>query len=619
MGQLISTIESKCNLSYTCIRVCPAKAIKIEENHSHVIASRCVGCGRCFTMCAQGAIEFRSEIHMVRDFLKSHSHPLIVICDPTIAAEFIDITDSRKFVAMLRLLGFDRVVDMSFGVDLIGIKYRSLLENFQGKFYISANCPPVVSLVEKYHPDIVENLAPIVPPYIAMAKVARKKYGHQSNVIYITACIAAKDDVHHFTHSDGRIDSVLTFRELRELFKEYNVSETNVEYSEFDPPLARKGGLYPVSRGFVQSADIDQDLLNSHLIITEGFTNTIQALSQFESNTRLSHHLDTFYCKGCVMGPGTSDGGKKFIRRSSVVDWINKRMKDFNVQDWKESIEIYSTLDFSRSFKPHDKRLPIPSDSLVDKVLQDMGKANKEDQTGCGSCGYSSCRDFAVAYTQGLTNFEMCYTYSNKKLQSTIEKLNNSNLELKETKEALKESEARARLEGQLAREASETTSAMLQKIRAGVVIVNEDLRIMESNMSFVNMIGDEAREINEVIPGLKGAELKLLVPFHRLFSTVLQTGEDLLGRDTSLGDSILNVSVFTIKKHQVVGGIIRDLTAPEVRKAEIIERSKAVIQDNLETVQQIAFLLGESAAKTEKILNSIIQTQKMGHNDEEQ
>jgi len=58
-----------------------------------------------------------------------------------------------------------------------------------------------------------------------------------------------------------------------------------------------------------------------------------------------------------------------------------------------------------------------------------------------------------------------------------------------------------------------------------------------------------------------------------------------------------------------VVGGIIRDLYAPEVRKEEVIGRARDVIKENLQTVQQIAFLLGESASKTEKILNSIIKS----------
>lgn len=619
MGQLIATNTSKCNLSYTCIRVCPAKAIKIENGSSHIITSRCVGCGRCVVSCAQNAIEYRDEIEEVKAQLISDNKSTIAIIDPTVAAEFIDITDTKRFISMIRMLGFDKVLDMSFGVDLIGVKYKELFNNFHGKFYISSNCPPIVGLVEKYHPTIIENLAPIVPPYIAMAKVARALYGNESTVVYITACVAAKDDVKEFVRTAGRIDNVITFLELREMFKRYEINEMSVEFSEFDGPQGRKGGLYPVSRGFVQSADIDQDLLKSNLIITEGHTNTLQALSQFETSNRLSHHLDSFYCKGCVVGPGTSPGGEKFIRRAHVLKWVNDQQKNFNQDVWQKNIDTYLQLDLSRKFKQHDRRLVIPNDKKIQSVFLEMGKSSKEHLINCGSCGYNSCSEFAIAYTQGLTSFDMCYTYSTKQLHSTIEQLNHSNQELKEIKEALKESEERARKEEILAKEAAETTSAMLQKIRAGVVIVNEDMRIMESNLSFIDMIGDDAREINEIIPGLKGAELKSLIPFYRLFSNVLLTGEDLLGRDTSLGDNILNVSVFTIKKHKVVGGIIRDLTAPEVRKAEIIERSKAVIQDNLETVQQIAFLLGESAAKTEKILNSIIQTQKMGHQDDEQ
>lgn len=618
MGQLITTVKERCNLSYTCIRVCPAKAIKIENNHSHIISSRCIGCGRCVTMCAQDAIVFRSEKEKLHNLLNNHHRSVIAICDPTIAAEFNEITDSRKFVAMVRALGFNRVLDLSFGVDIVGIKYRLLLNNFQGKYYVSSNCPPVVSYIEKYHPDIVENLVPIVPPYIAMAKIARQYYGLDAKCVLITPCIASKNDVHLFSKGDGQIDATLSFVELRELFKENNISETNVEYSEFDPPIGKKGGLYPVSRGFVQAAELNQDLLEGQLIITEGHTNMIEAISQFETNNRLSHHLDVFYCKGCVLGPGTTSGGKKFIRRAHVIDWINRRLESFDEKGWRLNIQEALKLDYSRNFKSHDRRLKIPTDREVLQVLDEMGKPNKEDQMGCGSCGYANCREFAVAYTQGLTNFEMCYTYSNKKLHSTIRELHQSNIELLDTKEALRESEERARREEQLAVEASEMTTAMLHKIRAGVVIVNEDLQIIEANLAFINMIGDEAREINEIIPGLKGAELKQLIPFHRLFTTVLQTGEDLLGRDTTFGNVILNVSVFTIKKHNVVGGIIRDLTAPEVRKAEIIERSKTVIQDNLETVQQIAYLLGESAAKTEKILNSIIQTQRLGDHDDE-
>jgi len=146
---------------------------------------------------------------------------------------------------------------------------------------------------------------------------------------------------------------------------------------------------------------------------------------------------------------------------------------------------------------------------------------------------------------------------------------------------------------------------------------VDKDLKVLESNNHFIDMLGEDAREIAELVPGLKGAELTSLLPFHRLFSSVLKSGQDVLNRDSPYGNSILNVSVFTIKKNQVVGGIIRDLITPEVRREEVITRARNVIRENLETVQQIAFLLGESASKTEKTLNSIIQAQKLGLDDE--
>ncbi|WP_010663847.1 [Fe-Fe] hydrogenase large subunit C-terminal domain-containing protein [Marinilabilia salmonicolor] len=615
MGQLIHVDPEKCNLSLTCIRVCPAKAIRIVEKHAEIMPARCIGCGNCVTMCAQDAIEIREEKQRVRNILDGDT-PVAAICDPTISAEFVDISDYRKFVGMIRALGFSYVMEGAFGVDLVSFRYRELLYNFQGKYYISTNCPPVSYHVEKYHPELVENLAPIVPPYVAMAKVTHRMYGADTKVVYITACAAAKDDVRFFK-GDGKTDAVLTFLELREMFVENHITENSVKFSDFDPPIGRKGGLFPINRGLLQAVDINQDLLSASIIMTEGRNNFLQSLQEFKTEIGLQQHLDLFYCEGCIMGPGTSPGGKKFYRRSQVIKYVNKRLKDFDYETWQKQIESFRDLDLSRSFKEHDQRLPYPAESEIQRVLHEMGKEKVEDQLGCGACGYPSCREFAVAYCQGLTNYEMCYTYTIHKMHTYIGKLNATNEKLKKTKEALKQSEEKAREEEKLARLAAETTTAMLNKIRAGVVIVDEDMKIIESNNSFVEMLGDDARQINETIPGLKGAELAALVPFPKLFVSVLQSGQDLLNRDTTIGDSVVNVSVFTIEKHRIVGGIIRDLTAPEVRKEEVVTRAREVIRENLETVQQIAFLLGESASKTEKILTSIIEAQKLGSPDD--
>jgi len=615
MGQLIVSDREKCNLSYTCVRVCPAKAIRIADKYAQILPERCIGCGQCVTMCAQDAISYRDGIQNLKQLIEE-GHTVAAICDPAISGEFTDITDYRKFVAMIREIGFQIVTEMSFGVDLVAYQYKDLVDNFQGKYFISTKCPPVVSYIEKQEPELVENLAPIVPPYIAMTKVLRKRYGNDIKVVYITACTAAKDEMKQFYNTDGHVNGAITFTELRQIFQQRGISENTVEFSEFDPPLGRKGGLFPVAHGLFQAVDINQGLLEGDILITEGRTNFLQSIKEFKAESQLNQHLDLFYCKGCIQGPGTSKGGKKFTRRSQVIKYVNKRMKAIDAYQWRLDIEEFKGLDLSRSFKIKDVRLPLPTKAEVDVILADMGKSKIEDQLGCGACGYPTCREFAMAHLQGLANYEQCYTYSIKSLSTYINKVNASNEKYKRSQEALVESEEKARKEESLAREAAETTTAMLNKLRAGVVIVNRDLKVIEANERFVQMLGDDATEIADVIPGLRGAELVCLVNFHKVFATVLQSGQDVLDRDVEYGDSIFNVSVFTIKRNEIVGGIVRDLITPEVRKEEVIKRARDVIKENLETVQQIAFLLGESASKTEKTLNSIIEAQQLGEAD---
>ncbi|RUT79107.1 [Fe-Fe] hydrogenase large subunit C-terminal domain-containing protein [Ancylomarina longa] len=612
---LISTNKDKCNLSYTCIRVCPAKAIKIENDFANIIGNRCIGCGNCVTMCAQSAIEYRKSEDIVRQLL-SGNDPVVAICDPSISGEFDDILDYRNFVGMIRALGFDYVVEAAFGADLVAYKYKELFNNFHGKYYITTKCPALVNQIEYFHPELVENLAPIVPPGIAMAKVMRKKYGKNVKLVSLSPCVASKNDVKVFNGTDGNIHAVLSFIELRKLFEEFGISENSVEYSEFDPPFARLGGLFPISHGLFQAADIDINMLDGGIISTEGRNNFLRSINEFKTQRNLNQHLDLFYCEGCIMGPGTSLGGRKFSRRSQVITYVRKRLKTFDEEQWKRDLADYQDLDFNREFISKGMNLPEPSEEEVQTVLLEMGKGKIEDQLGCGSCGYESCREFAIAKCQGLANFEMCSSFTIKNMNTYIKELGTINEKLTKTKTALKESEKIANEERHLAQEASETVSAMLQKLPSGVVIVDADLKVIESNRSFVDLLGEETRLLNEIIPGLVDADLTKLIPFYKLFSTVIINGEDILNRDVHYGNRLFNISVFTIKKNQIVGGIIRDLYAPEVRKEEVIGRARAVIKENLQTVQQIAFLLGESASKTEKLLSSIIKSHTSGEEE---
>jgi len=621
MSQLFRIDEQTCINCYACVRVCPVKAIEVKagQNYARIIDSRCVGCGSCLNICPVNAVSYRSSKKEVLELLKG-DEPVAAICSPSISGEFVDITDYRKFVQMIKQLGFTYVCEVTFGVDLVAREYKKLFEDFKGKYFITSMCPVVVSMVEKYHPEIAQNLAPIISPVVATAMAVRKEYGSNVRVVLIGPCIQSKEEIRLYD-DERRIDENLTFVELRELFDEFNIKESNLEYSEFDEPIGYKGSLFPIGRGILQAVDISEDLLTGTVISTNGPNNTLQALEQFETSIDLiNRHFNLFYCEGCLMGPGTSRGGKKFIRRTMVVNYANKRLKTFDREKWEKNIAKNSLGNFARGFTIDDQRLPTPNEHKLEEVLKVIDKEFVGRDSGCEACGYSSCYDFASAVASGLTHTDMCLNFTLKKRQEYIKTLQATNEKLAKTQEALKESEKKARTEQEAAREATETITAMLKKLPSAVVLIDKKMKILQSNQSFIDLLGDDALEINEIIPGLVGADLKTLLPYniHNLFTSVLQNNTDILNRDVMYKDKLLNLSVFTIKPNSIVGAVIRDMYAPEVQKEEVIKRITEVIDKNLAMVQNIGFLLGEGASETEKMLNSIIKTYREGKNNDD-
>jgi iron only hydrogenase large subunit-like protein/RNase H-fold protein (predicted Holliday junction resolvase) len=572
--------------------------------------NRCIGCGDCLAVCSPAALTYTSSVENVQAFLDS-GQQVVAIVAPSIAGEFTDISDYRKFVSMLRALGFHYVNEVSFGADLIASAYKELLGNFRGKYYITSLCPTLSAYIEYFHPELVDNLAPIVSPMVAAAKVVRKKYGEHIRVVYIGPCISAKCETTRLS-CDARIDAVITFIELRQLFANHGIVEQTQEFSEFDGPIGHLGSLFPISNGLLQAVNIDESILNGEVTTVEGTENFMDSVREFKKYTELiRRHFNIFYCHGCLMGPGTSSCGEKYLRRSYAVDYANKRLKSFNQDEWNENMNLYADLDFSCQYSPNDQRIPMPPDEKISEILKVIGKSEEHSHLGCGACGYDSCRDFAVAVAKGLAKPEMCLTYNLRNQNEYIRTLKTTNEKLAKTEVALKDSEKLARREQQTSQEANEIVSSMLQKLTSGIVIVDENLKIVQANKTFIETLGEDAKMIDEVIPGLVGADLKTLLPynFYNMFSYVLKNDEDVTNKDTRYNDSMLNVSIFTIRKNKIVGAVVRDMYVPEVRKEQILTRINEAIEENLEMVQKIGFLLGEGASKTERRLNSIIQS----------
>jgi iron only hydrogenase large subunit-like protein len=606
--------DDKCRNSYSCVRVCPVNAIEVRPNkvHPSIIRQRCIGCGLCFVSCSPGAISFRDSREEVKRLLASEKKTAALI-EPSIASEFDDITDYRKFVAMIRALGFDYVHEVSFGADLIAAEYAGLFLKSGGKYYISANCPSIVKMIEKFFPELVPNLAPLVSPMIATAMVVKELYGSEVVTVQIGPCLDAKDEARIYD-SGGLVDGVLTFIELRQLFDEMKIQERLVKMSEFDPPYGHWGALYPLPAGIIQAAGIKRDMVSSSVITASGREDILEAINDFDKYIdTIKHHFNLFFCHGCLLGPAMEHHNERFRRRALVRKYAEKRVNMLDMEHWQNDMERWSKLDFSRTFTPNDQRIPDPPQEAINEVLKIIGKDSPDEEINCGACGYMSCREFAATVAKGLAIPEMCHTFNLKNKQEYIETLRQTNRKLAETKQALKESEELAQHEKELAQNTSDMMNNMLEKLPTGVVIVDNHLKVLHSNQSFINIIGEEATAISDVIPGLTGADIKTLVPFtlYNMFTFVLKEDEPVVSKDVHFEDKMLNVSIFPIKKNRMCGAIIRDLYSPEVQREEVINRVSEVIDKNLEMVQKIGFLLGEGASETEQMLNSIIESYK--------
>ncbi len=616
MEPLLKINKDTCTACYACVRACPVKAIRVTplQVKPEIIPDRCIGCGSCAAACGPGAVEIRDAKEGLSLLLKQ-GKKVAALVDPSIAGEFPDISDYRKFVQMVRKLGFSRVNEVAFGVDLVARAYKELFKKSRGKYYIMSNDPITVSYIEKYKTQLIPNLAPILSPVAVTASVIRHIEEEDLRMVYITPLIASKNEILNFT-GKSRVDLAITFVELREMFNEAGIHETDLEYSDFDAPLGYKGSFFPVANGIIQAAGIDEELHKTSVVTVEG-ESILEAIDEFEENIgSIKSHFNLFY-KEFLMGRGTSMGGKQMLRRSQLIKYVNRRLNTLNLDEWKNNIDQFAGLDIKREFRANSQQLPQPDEATVKKILIEIDQEGTPD-VGCRACGYASCTEFAIAIAQGIAIPEMCNTFASRSRLDHIQSLKISNEKLALAQEALKESERAAQKEKEAAREASEIVRRMLHKLPSMVVICDQNLKILQTNNSFIELLGEDAREIHEIIPGLVGADLKTLLPygFYNLFTYVLTNHEPITNRDITHDGKLLNVSIFLIEKGKIVGAVIRDMSAPEVQREEVVKRLNEVIDNNLSLVQQIGFVLGEGAAQTERMLNSIIESYNQGRNN---
>ncbi len=491
---LVYTIKELCRTCYTCVRECPARAIRIVGGQAEVITERCVACGNCTKVCSQGAKVFVNTVDMVRKVLEKPGRKAALVA-PSFPAEFHDVTDHRKVVGMIRALGFDYVAEVSFGADLVAHRYRNLISEAGAENYISSDCPAIVSFIRFYHPDLTPNLIPVVSPMVAMTRVMRNKYGDDLSVVFIGPCVAKKSE-------NAEVDVAITFLELREMFETAGITPAAAVASEFDPPLGGRGAIFPVTRGLLQTAGVNDDAITGNIIAAEGRIDFQEAIKEFEEGMIGGQHLELLCCEGCIMGPGMSKGGKQYNRRALVSTYAQEKMNSLDMDDWRNNVDLFDKLDLSARFRPEDMRRDVPEDEEVKRVLASMGKLTAKDHLDCGACGYETCVDHAVAIVKGLAEEEMCLPYTIEKLHRSVQDLALSNAKLTTMQNALKQSEKLAHM-GQLSAGIAHELNNPL-----GVVIMYSNILLDECKpgdpvREDLNLIVEQAARCKKIVGGL--------------------------------------------------------------------------------------------------------------------
>ena len=553
----IYTERRECQDCHKCIRECPVKAIRVQDGYARIVPENCILCGNCILACPSNAKQVRNDLPLVKELLSS-GRKVFVSLAPSFVAQFPGIKPGQLIHA-LRELGFAGVSETALGAQQVSASVLSLMREEPGRVWISSACPVVVDFVAKYHPECQENISALLSPLLTHCRMMRSRYGADIRIVFIGPCIAKKKEAEDHPEL---LDAVLTFEDLDNWLNERGIDLASLPETaddRFTLEDAREGALYPIEGGLVPAVTREGHVKPSQVMSFSGISNVEQVLKGIaEWRPDRNIFLELTACAGsCVNGPKAARNTSIARRRFDILQYAKPSAGPSST----------ATLAATRPYASNPVSRNEYSELQITEALRTVGKYSTEDELNCGGCGYESCRQFARALIARNAERMMCATYTRRLAQKKA--------------------------------------NALLQKMPSAVVIIDEQLRIIECNANFLRLFSEDTPHEKE----LEGCLLDAVIPFSNLFRRVLDSGEDIISHDIRYDRTILNASIFAIEPHAVLCGTFQDITEPIFQKEQIIERARDVIQKNLKTVQQIAYLLGENAAESEITLNSIVRS----------
>ena len=545
MPNCLTLKKSNCKNCYKCIRHCPVKAIRFSGNQAHIIGNECILCGQCFVVCPQDAKQIVDETEKVKVLLQS-GDPVIVSLAPSFIANYegVGINAMRK---ALKQLGFYDVEETAIGATIVKTEYERMLKEDERDVIITSCCHSINLLIQKHYPQALEYLADVVSPMQAHCKDIKSRFPN-AKTVFIGPCVAKKDEAEHY---EGIVDAVLTFEELTEWFKSENI----VLEKEMDNDICSRARFFPTTGGILKT--MAQDIPGYTYLALDGVENCIAALKDIIDGKVHKCFIEMSACVGsCVGGPVM----EKYHHSSSVKDFIAVSgyagTKDFEVSQPK-------AVELKKNFGYIEQRSQMPTDMEIMNVLRQMGKFKPSQELNCGSCGYNTCREKAIAILQGKAEISMCLPFLKDKAESF--------------------------------------SDAIVKNTPNGLIVLNEQLEVQQINDAARKMMN--IRSANDIVGD---QVVRILDPV--VFMNVLRDKRSVRNERVFLAEyrRYVEQSVIYDQESRLLICIMRDITdeQDEREKKEKISRqtievADKVVDKQMRIVQEIASLLGETAAET--------------------
>ena len=511
MNRILSLKKSNCKNCYKCIRNCPVKSIKFEDGQAHILPDECILCGRCFVACPQDAKQLRNDVDRVRQAI-AEGRTVIASVAPSFIAEF-PLFDFAAMRRALMQLGFADAEETAIGATIVKYEYQKLVAAGEMDVIISTCCHTVNSLIQKYFPGALHCLAPVLSPMQAHCKEIKAAHP-DAMTVFIGPCISKKEEADIY----GITDVALTFEEVEAWMDEAGVSAASEEKPQ---DVGKRGRFFPVTGGIIRSMDTDDT--GYTYIAVDGVENCVHAIKEIEAGNLHKVFIEMSACTGSCVYLGV-----------------------------------------------HNAR---PSEHVIREILAKMGKTRPEQELNCGSCGYSTCREKAIAVYQGKADLTMCMPYLKEK---------------------------------------AETFSGyVINSSPNGIFVLDEDLCVQQINRAACELFN------------LRGPEDIVGSPIVRILNPsdyITAMNGCPISREKkhylAEYDKYVAESIVYDKEYHIIFSVMRDITQEERReakKAELqartVEITDKVIEKQMRVVQEIASLLGETTAETKIALTQLKDT----------